>query len=372
MKIAIFADPHMGYRRFEEDSYTNAEKAMASASEQADLILCAGDIFDTKIPKLETLKRAIDIFKNARKPVVAIHGNHERRTKDLVNPVQLLAASTSIRLLHGKAYTFEKDGEKVQIFGLGSVPEEYAEAALKKSLEGFRPEEGALKVLMIHQTIKELVPASEDELSLEYLESLPFDLIINGHIHEKMAKLSGRFLIPGSTVITQLKKEQMEDRGYYLYDTRTRKTEFIPIGSRKFFYEELRFDRAEEARIRDEIHKRISGIRKDHPDAIIAIKIEGSTRSGLSLSAIKSEYQDVFIENRMDSESLATKLEKIRDLRQDKLPARDLAVRELSKKTEGKITRFDPAELFEKLTEGVDEALDYLESSNKKEKQEKE
>ena len=69
MKIAIFSDPHLGYARFEEDSYQQAEAAIVSASRKADLILCAGDIFDIKIPKLETIKRAVEIFKKATIPI---------------------------------------------------------------------------------------------------------------------------------------------------------------------------------------------------------------------------------------------------------------------------------------------------------------
>src|SRR4030095_17193485 len=120
MKIAIFSDPHLGYARFEEDSYIQAERAIESASEKADLILCAGDIFDIKIPKLETLKRAVDIFRKAKVPVYAIHGNHERRARDMTNPAQLLAASTGMRLLHGESAVFEKNGEKGQVLGVGS------------------------------------------------------------------------------------------------------------------------------------------------------------------------------------------------------------------------------------------------------------
>jgi hypothetical protein len=48
---------------------------------------------------------------------------------------------------------------------------------------------------------------------------------------------------------------------------------------------------------------------------------------------------------------------------------RELALKELSKKTSGKITLFDGMELFEKLVEGPDEALAYLEGINKRGKQ---
>ena len=367
MKLAIFSDPHLGYARFEEDSYIQAERVILSASEKADVILCAGDIFDIKIPKLETIKRAIDIFKKARIPVYTVHGNHERRAKEMVNPVQLLASSTNITLLHGSDALIEKNNEKVQLFGMGSVPEEYAETALKNVMQKFRKQDGAFGILILHQSIKELIPGGTEELSLEYLETLPFDLIINGHIHETTTKLGGRFLIPGSTVITQLKKDETAPKGYYLYDTKTKKSEFVPVETRKFFYEELDFQEAGEMEIRERVREKVDEIKKLHPAAIIVIKIDGKIKGGLNSSDIKlDEYENVFIENRLNEENLAAKIEKIKNTREANLSVRDMAVRELHRKTEGRITLFDGAELFEKLQEGTEETLAYLEKHNKK------
>ncbi|MDD5340613.1 MAG: metallophosphoesterase [Candidatus ainarchaeum sp.] len=371
MKIAIFSDTHLGYARFEEDSYVQAGRVLADAAAKADLILCAGDVFDTKIPKLETLSQAIGIFRSVKAPVYLIYGNHERRSRDMTNPVELLATAADLTLLDGSGATFEKGGERVQVFGMGSVPEEYAEKELKAALEKFRPEEGAFKTLMLHQSVKELVPGGKDELSLKFLEPLPFDLIVNGHIHNTIVKLGGRFLIPGSTVITQLKKDETDPKGYFLYDTKTRKAEFVKIESRAFFYEELHFRDAGDSEIREGIRARLDALRKAHPNAIISIKLEGTLKPGLNGSDIKLERHDnVYIENLLNIESLGARLEKIRDLRQENLSVRDLALKELSKKIEGRITLFNGAELFEKLVEGPDEALAYLENI-KKDKQEK-
>ncbi|MBI5223544.1 DNA repair exonuclease [Candidatus Micrarchaeota archaeon] len=367
MKIAIFSDPHLGYARFEEDSYVQAENAIVDASTKADLIICAGDIFDIRIPKLETLKRAIDIFKKASVPIIAIHGNHERRTKELVNPAQILAASTGIILLHGETFDFEKNNEKVQFFGLGSIPEDYVVPALKKTLERFVPDTKAFKIIILHQSIKELLPAdSTEELSLEYLETLPFDLIVNGHIHEQVVKLNGRFIIPGSTVITQLKKDQMLPRGYFLYDTISRTSQFIPIACRKFFYEELVFDQASPSDVDSAISSKVSELRLTFPNCIISMKLNGTLRSGVSGSDFTlSKYPDVFIDNNLDSQALAAKLEKIQVLRNQSLSVRDLALSELSKRTSNRLTLFSPSDLFDNLSEGPDEAMSYLESTNK-------
>ncbi|MCI0503234.1 metallophosphoesterase family protein [Candidatus Micrarchaeota archaeon] len=367
MKIAILSDLHLGYARFEADSYSQAASAVSDASAKADILLCAGDIFDIKIPRLETLKWAVDIFRKSSVPVFAIHGNHERRARDMINPVQLLSASAGLRLLHGESAVFEKGGEKLQVLGMGSVPEEYASMAVKKVMEGFRREDGAFSLLMIHQSIRELVPGGKEELSLEELEALPFDLIVNGHIHETTTMLGGKFLIPGSTVITQLKKEEMAPRGYFLYDTLARKAEFVSIPSRRFFYEELEFKEASETDVRERVRERIAMRRQENPGAIIAIKLDGTLKGGLIGADVRIEsHADVFIDNRLNVESLGAKLEKIRSGREASLSMREGALRELKAKTEGKVTLFDASDIFDKLLSGPEETLEYLEKHNKK------
>lgn len=356
MKIAIFSDTHLGYPRFEEDSYIQAEYAIVDASKKADLILCAGDIFDTKIPKLETLKNAFAIFKKSTLPIFAIFGNHERRAKGMVNPVHLLSEG-NIELLHGKAKTFEKNNELVQVFGLGSIPEEYAEEALKKTLVDFK--KVGFSILMIHQSIKELMVGGKDELSLEYLEQLPFDLIINGHIHETINR--GKFLIPGSTVITQLKKEETAPKGYFLYDTKEKKAEFVEIPSRKFFYEKIQLEKAGEMEINVAISELVLKIKKEWPNSIIAIKIEGTLKDGLKKGDLTiPKFENVYVENRLDSFDLASKLEKIREQRSENLSIKEIALKEMQEKTRGKIN-FDGGVFFEKLLVSSDEALQYIE-----------
>ncbi len=365
MKIAIISDTHFGYARFEEDSYIQAENAFLGASDKADLIIYAGDVFDTKTPKLETLNRAVEILKKVKKPIFAIHGNHERRSKGMINPAQLLATTGAFRYLHGEAAEFDSLGEKTQIFGLGNVPEELASIALKKALENFKPNPNAFKILVLHQSIKELIPHAEEEISLEELESLPFDLIINGHIHGRTTKLGGRFIIPGSTVVTQLKKDETAPRGYVLYDTKTKTHEFVEIACRKFFYEEIEFKDAGIEGIKKAVEEKIKELKIDN-NAIIRIKIKGTAKEGIRPSDISfAGVENVFIDNHLNATTLKDKLERIKRIKDQKLSVKELAIKELEEKVKDKIKLFSPRDLFDKLVIGTDETLEYLKSENK-------
>lgn len=361
MKIAIISDTHFGYARFEDDTFVQAENAFMDAQEKADLIIYAGDVFDTKIPKLETIQRAVEILKKVKKPIFAIHGNHERRSKGMTNPAQLLASMGLYRYLHGESALFESGGEKIQVFGLGNVPEELARTALEKSLKNFTPEDGAFRILVLHQSIKELIPHADEEISLDDLEPLPFDLVINGHIHASVVKLGGRFLIPGSTVITQLKKDEVSPRGYIVYDTKTKTHEFSPITCRAFFYEELVFDRAPIVEVKNAVEGKITSFRAQDPYAIIRIKIRGTLQENVTRSDITFTPRPlVFIDNQLDGVTLKDKLEQIRSIKDQKISVKELALKELDEKVKSKITLFSPRDLFDYLLQGVDETMEYL------------
>lgn len=365
MKIGIISDLHLGYSRFEEDSYSQAERMLEDAAQKTDIIIVAGDVFDSRIPKLEAIKRAVEIFKNSKVDVIAIHGNHERRTKGFENPLGILASAGVIKYLHSASYEFEKNGEKISIFGVGSIPEEYAEEEIKKAVGKLEGSSDAKKILVIHQNVVELV--NQEGVSIDFLNELPFDLIVNGHIHKKHIKLDGKLVVPGSTVITQLKKEEMEPKGYYIYYTDSKKSEFVEIPTRKFFYEELEFSKSSEKDIMENIDKKINEIRKDSPDCIISIKLKGTLREGLKASDIRipTDYPLAFISNELNIVDIKEKIEEIKRIRDSNMSVREYGRIELEKRLKDKIKLFNPSELFEKLIEDSDAASAYLEEKLK-------
>jgi hypothetical protein len=163
-----------------------------------------------------------------------------------------------------------------------------------------------------------------------------------------------------------LKKDETEPKGYYIYDTKEKKQEFIPIECRSFFYEELDLENANQAEVHSAVKEKIDEIRKQSQDALISLKVNGTLKTGLTGSDIRiPNYEHVYIDNRLDEQSLTKKLEQIRNLRTEKLSVRDLAIKELEEKTKD-MTISEPAELFEKLIEGVDVTVEYLETKMEK------
>ncbi|WP_347218751.1 exonuclease subunit SbcD [Chryseobacterium sp.] len=111
MKILHTADWHLGkkldrFSRLEEQASVMEEIIAIADEEQVDLILVAGDLFDTFNPAVEavelfykTLKR---LSQNGKRPVIAIAGNHD--SPNLINAPDPLARECGIILIgHPKA-----------------------------------------------------------------------------------------------------------------------------------------------------------------------------------------------------------------------------------------------------------------------------
>jgi len=137
MLVGIFSDCHCGYKFGEErgeDSFIALNEAIDKTSD-CDLILIAGDLFDTRVPRPEIFARVARILGKVQNiptktnfleilnkekheispsalrgiPIVAIHGTHERRSRYLVNPIQALEHAGLLVHLHCATAVFDID-----------------------------------------------------------------------------------------------------------------------------------------------------------------------------------------------------------------------------------------------------------------------
>ena len=120
MKIAIISDCHLGHNYGSElgdDAFDQFRESLEQVIlKKVDIILLPGDIFDSRTPRQEVFARAMKLLqipllaeKNHTSltdiigtekdvspitfsgiPVIAIHGTHERRGVNSVNPIELL------------------------------------------------------------------------------------------------------------------------------------------------------------------------------------------------------------------------------------------------------------------------------------------
>jgi len=322
MKLAIISDFHIGYERFRSDAYNQAEEALSKAAELADAIIIPGDIFDFRTPKPDVIAEGISLFRSiANKPlggkvisfksrgksrtyttlpVIAIAGTHERRAAGEENPVSLLNLAGFVVDVSDGTAVVAKGNEQVAITGVGGIAEEHFREYLKKT--EIRPVQGMFNVFMFHQSIYELLPFSKDFI---HYDELPegFDLYVDGHIHNRVeATVHGKpFIIPGSTVLTQLKEAEQESKGFYIFDTADNSFKFYRINSRRFVVRKIDISNMEPGQIKEAIVdavKTAEGGKKDMP--IVLVQLSGSVKQGfkredVNLSTIPKELADVAI-----------------------------------------------------------------------------
>jgi DNA repair exonuclease SbcCD nuclease subunit len=387
MRIAIISDPHLGFAytsQIVNDSFENFEESINYAL-NCDLILIPGDIFDSRIPRTSVLTRAIKILRKPlfqkaglkfietdRKlhkvsdrtlkalPIIALHGNHERRSRGEINIIEALENAGLLIYLNQNYIVFEKNGLKIAIHGMSSVPERYAKNFLNEWNP--KPIEGCFNILMLHQSIDPYVFSPIEPPSLR-LEDLPkdFDLIIDGHIHIHTLEKFGNstFLIPGSTITTQMEEsEARTEKGFYLIEINGgKKIEFIPLkNNRKFFFEELEIKSSAKREIEGKINEIL--VKPFLKKPLIKLRIKGKELEifDQELREIERKYKDkaiLIFSKELESMELAKKVEFIRNLIEEKRSIEEIGFNLLRKNLEelkfGE--SFDYETIFELLSE---------------------
>ncbi|MDE1823714.1 MAG: DNA repair exonuclease [Candidatus Micrarchaeota archaeon] len=316
MRIAILSDFHLGYERFREDAFRQAKEALEDAASVSDAMLIPGDIFDSRNPKPDVLAEAINLFRELSErnwaakasivkgseaytnvPIIAIPGTHERRAQDVEDPVDLLHLAGLLIDVSDSTALIAKGDEKVSVCGLGGISEERFRKIVAE--RDPKPEPGAFNILMFHQSIYELLPFSKDFITFDEFPK-GFDLYVNGHIHSRYeGRIHGStLLIPGSTVLTQLKDNEQEAKGFYVYDTKTKQHSFNTISSRKLVVARIDIDGKKPTEAAEAIERSISGIlAKEASKPIIRIVLEGRISDGfkkmdMQLHGIPKKFRD--------------------------------------------------------------------------------
>ncbi|TAL46906.1 hypothetical protein EPN87_04115 [archaeon] len=388
MKISILSDQHFGYAYSEalaEDSFDNADEAMEKALD-SDLIIMAGDVFDVRVPNTQTWAKAMKILskpllqqnmgtslvKSTKElkeiskrtlnhvPVIAVHGNHERRSREELNTVQALENAGLMIHLHLQTVVFEKDGVKVAIHGMSNVPERFAYDILKRWNP--QPVPDTINILLLHQSIDPYVYSPLEPPTLT-LSNLPqFDVIINGHIHTHFEdKVNGKpMIIAGSSIITQFQKSESEiQKGVTQLEIgRQVDVKFVPLeNDRKFFYHELSLDGIGRESIERVINSTLTN-KNFAKKPVMRIKLSGNGMNitDQDLKYIERKYADraiLFFARQFDATEMTEKMEFLRNLREQKMSVEEIGMGVLRKNLdELKFDGMDYESLFGLLSGG--------------------
>ena len=386
MKIAIVSDLHIGYERFRQDALRQAKMALEKAIGIADAILVPGDIFDKRAPKPDVIAEAINLFRDLRDsntlgseiaefrgqgsiytkfPIIAVPGTHERTAAGKENPLALLSLAGLLADTSESTTIIRKGDERVAVFGLGGVPEEQVKSELLRLKPS--PVPGAFNIFMFHQSIYEILPFND---SFIHYDDLPdgFDLYVCGHIHNRIeATVHGKpFLIPGSTVLTQLKDKEQERKGFIVFDTESHTHEFGEIDSRDFVLETVKAEGATASDVASSIRSSIEKAVDAHNNPVVRVVVSGTLEKGseasdIALQKLVSEFSgraEIEIDmSRLESEGLGESIDQIRAGKLGNMSIKEIGMALLRDRlsAEGYSSKIDPQTLFSILSESKKE-----------------
>lgn len=205
MRIVHLADTHLGYRQFsgkldpdrglnqrECDVYDRWNEAIEIAiSLKPDLVIHAGDLFDSSRPAPKALGVALDGFARLREaglPTIAIAGNHEAPRFRSGGSVFEILQRFGVHAVWEGPQTIDIEG-----LAIHAVPHEPSPDRLKEDIRslGLRAEAKG-NVLVLHTGL-EAIPrqgygeVNEIALDPKVLAEADYDYIALGHLHRFQA-----------------------------------------------------------------------------------------------------------------------------------------------------------------------------------------
>lgn len=255
MKFLITSDNHLGFKETDpirfDDSFNTFEEIMAIAkSENVDMILQSGDLFDENRPSRNTYNKTLKIlseyclgdekpkfscsiplncqknFLNVSLPILSIHGNHDDPSGfNSVSPLDVLHSSGLVNYFGRVKNVDEIEVEpillenncRVAIYGIGHIKDRRLQRTFMNEKVIFKQPPGGnwYKILMVHQN---RTPREDGYISEDLINPI-FDLVIYGHEHESIKINHKNFdaIQCGSTIRTSLcEGEGMEKFVYIL------------------------------------------------------------------------------------------------------------------------------------------------------------
>jgi len=308
MKFAHMADCHIGGWRDPKLKELGArafeEAAKTCIKEDVDFVLISGDLFNTSLPAIDTLKQTVDVLKNlqdAKVPVYIIPGSHDfspsgRTMLDVLESAGLMINVVSGSDIDGKLrLDFVKDKSGAKIAGLlgrkgtleKSIYQDLDRAALEK--------ETGFKIFMLHTALTELKSKSLENMDSAPISMLPkgFDYYAAGHVHERIRsqqKGYGMIVYPGPLFPNNFKElEDLKHGGFVIFEDG--ELNFEKIELMKVHSLDLDCDGMTPEEVESTLIKQLD---QDFDKAIITIRLRGKIEGKISDIGFKEVFADFY------------------------------------------------------------------------------
>lgn len=296
MKFAHIADVHLGawkeprLRELSTKAFIDAFDSIIS--EKVDFVILAGDLFNTSLPSVDSLKLAIDKLKElkaAQIPCYVIAGSHDfspsgKTMLDVLEKAELLinigrGVGTEDGKLRLNITQDPKTGVKIagMLGKKGGLERSYYDVLDRDALE----QEDGYKIFMLHTALTELTPKGLEEMDSCSVSVLPkgFDYYAAGHVHHKsVTKMDGYgpIVFTGPLFPNNFKELEAGTGGYFIVDNDDLRFVDIPVIKIKPF--RFKVDGMTAIEARTYLDKKLADI--DIKDTLVLLRIQGTLKDG--------------------------------------------------------------------------------------------
>ncbi|MDD5086550.1 MAG: DNA repair exonuclease [Candidatus Nanoarchaeia archaeon] len=300
MKFAHMADCHIGGWNDAKLRDANAkafQKAVQTCIEKkVDFVLIAGDLFNTALPSIDSLKTAVKQLKKLKDneiPVYTIPGSHDFSPsgKTIIDVLENAGLITNV--MKGKQideklnleFTFDEK-TKVKITGIygrkGMLDKSQYGNLARKSIE----DEDGFKIFMFHTALTEFKPKELESMDSQPISILPknFDYYAGGHVHYIFTKKEegyGTVVYPGPLFPNNFSEiENLENGGFYIVEKNQDelKLDYEPIIIYNVFSLKIDCDKKTPEQVKTTIQEKIEG--REFINTIVTLRLFGTLDSG--------------------------------------------------------------------------------------------
>ncbi len=296
MKFAHMADCHIGSWTDPKMRSLNMEAFIRAVgkciAEKVDFVLISGDLFNTSLPAIDSLKATVQKLRELRNnniPVYIIAGSHDFSPTGKTMIDVLCEAGLCINVVKGEVsenklkLKFTVDNKTgVKITGMlgkrGMLERSYYESIDKAGLE----KEQGYKIFMFHTALTELKPKELEKMDSSPVSLLPkeFDYYAGGHVHIiKEAVLEGykKIVYPGPLFPNNFRElEDLGTGGFYIIEDGNAR--YVPIQIYNTYNISIDCSHKSAEAVRQELTAEIR--KHKFIKMIVLIRLKGSLSSG--------------------------------------------------------------------------------------------
>ncbi|MEM4318332.1 MAG: metallophosphoesterase [Candidatus Pacearchaeota archaeon] len=298
MKFLHIADCHLGCWRnekIEELSIKAFEKALdIGIQNNVDFVLISGDLFDTPMPPLNIVIRAIDKLREVKKNGIKIYtvaGSHDIAHN--IGIINLLEASEIVKNVDFKKSQnldnnldnfIENFDEEVLIIGVAGKRNSLELEDIDQFKDFLEKNEKRIKkikkIILLHSTVKEFLDGllMQIQKSVSMKELPKADYYALGHLH--VIKVEKNFAYPGPIFPTNFEElERLRQGNCFIVELQEEKVKITNFPLEVINVKNLYFsaDKKNPFKLTQEI---LENITPDFKDKLVTLRIEGVLEEG--------------------------------------------------------------------------------------------